>query len=136
MSNEGVPDGAGSDSKALAKAILDSNSQFAKIKLDCPVFLGNHTDKFEFVNWLAQYDTVMSANKNLKDSFKLKFLQSKAQGDAGIFIKHLELKDDNYQVAIDLLKKHFLDIEYIRDELIKKILTLRPEYDPEYNKTN
>ena len=77
----------------------------------------------------------MSANQNLKDSFKLKFLQSKAQEDAGIFIKHLELKDENYQVAIDLLKKHFLDIEYIRDELIKKILTLRPEYDTEYNKT-
>ena len=54
VSEGGVPDGTGSDSKALAKAILDSNSQFAKIKLDCPVFLGNHTDKFEFVNWLAQ----------------------------------------------------------------------------------
>ena len=59
-----VPDTSGSDSKALVKAILDSDSQFAKIKLDCPVFLGNHRDKFEFVNWLAQYETVMSANKN------------------------------------------------------------------------
>ena len=64
---------ASSDSKALAKAILDSNSQFAKIKLDCPVFMGNHTDKFDFVNWLAQYNTVMSANKNMKDCFKLKY---------------------------------------------------------------
>ena len=126
---------ASSDSKAIAKAIRDSNSQFAKIKLDCPVFLGNHTDKFDFVNWLAQYDTVMSANKNMSDCYKLKYLQSKAQGDAGTFIKHLELKDENYEVALELLKKHFLDIEYIRDELIKKILILKPEYDPEYNKT-
>ena len=103
VSEGGVPDGTGSDSKALVKAILDSNSQFAKIKIDCPVFLDNHIDKFEFVNWLAQYDTVMYANKNFKNSYKLKFLQTKAQGDAGLYIKHLELTDDNYQVAIDLL---------------------------------
>ena len=129
------PGTASNDSKAIAKAIRDSNSQFARIKLDCPVFMGNHNDKFDFVNWLAQYDTVMSANKNMSDCYKLSYLQSKAQGDAGKFIKHLELKDENYEVALELLKKHFLDIEYIRDELIKKILILKPEYDPEYNKT-
>ena len=72
------PGSASSDSKAIAKAIRDSNSQFARIKLDCPVFMGNHNDKFDFVNWLAQYDTVMSANKNMSDCYKLSYLQSKA----------------------------------------------------------
>ena len=76
-------DVSGSRSKALVDAILDSGSQFSKLKLDCPVFLGNHKDKFEFVNWFAQYETVISANKHLKNSYKLKFLQTKAQGDAG-----------------------------------------------------
>ena len=116
-----IPEGdSGASSKALADAILDSGNQFAKLKLDCPVFLGNHKDKFEFVNWLAQYNTVISTNKHLKNCYKLKFLQTKAQGHAELYISHLELTDDNYQVAIVLLKKHFLDIPYIRDELIKK----------------
>ena len=49
--SEETPEGAsGSNSKALVEAILDSGNQFSKLKLDCPVFLGNHKDKFQFVN--------------------------------------------------------------------------------------
>ena len=75
-------DASGSRSKALVYTILDFCSQFSKLKLDCPVFLGNHEDKFQFFNWYGQYEMVISANKHLKNSYKLKFLQTKAQGDA------------------------------------------------------
>ena len=48
--------------------LAEPGSQFLKLKLDCPVFLGNHKDKFDFVNWYAQYETVISANKHLKNT--------------------------------------------------------------------
>ena len=45
-------------------------------------------------------------------------------------MSHLSLEDENFEVAIDLLKKEFLDIPFIIDKIFKQLLG--PKYDPEF----
>ena len=121
--------------RAIAEAIKTSNSGFSKLKLDCPNFEGNKKDKFHYKDWIRKFNNVISGSGNVSNKLKLQYLQSKCIGEAGSFIQHLELLNDNYLVAINILEKHYLDKALIRDELIEHILTLRPEYDVEYTKT-
>ena len=37
-------------------------------------------------------------------------------------MSHLSLEDENFEVAIDLLKKEFLDIPFIIDEMFNQLL--------------
>ena len=72
---------------------------------------------------------------NVSNKYKLQFLQCKCVGETGQYIQHLELRDDNYKVAIDILEKNDLDKDLIRDELISRIFNLKPEFDTEYTGT-
>jgi hypothetical protein len=60
--------------------------------------------------------------KNLSDSAKLAYLQSYLKGYALKIIKHLPINDDNYPIALTLLKEEFLDEQFIIDEIYKKLL--------------
>ena len=45
------------------------------------------------------------------------------------------MTDDNYIIALNTLKKEYLDVDYIRDELLKQINSKVPSYDIAYIKT-
>lgn len=47
-------------------------------------------------------------------------------------MSHLSLEDENLEVAINLLRKEFLDIPLIIDEIFKQLLGSTPKYDPEF----
>ena len=47
-------------------------------------------------------------------------------------MSHLSIEDENFEVAIDLLKKEFLDIRFIIDKIFKQLLGSSPIYDPEF----
>ena len=47
-------------------------------------------------------------------------------------MSYLSLEDEYFEVAIDLLKKEFLDIPFIIDEIFKQLLGSSPKYDPEF----
>ena len=74
----------------------------------------------------------MEGGGNVSDRFKLHFFQSKCVGEAGQYIQHLELLDDNYKVAIYILDFNYLDKALIRYELIRRIFDLKPAFDNEY----
>ena len=44
-------------------------------------------------------------------------------------ISHLSVSEDNYDVALKLLKEEFLDEEYIVDETFKLLLSKSPKFD-------
>ena len=92
---------------AISEAIKASNSGFSKLKLDCPNFEGNKNDKFRYKDWSLKFKNVMAGCGNVSDKYKLQFLQSKCVGEAGQYIQHLEFLDDNYDIAINILEKHF-----------------------------
>lgn len=50
-------------------------------------------------------------------------------GYATQLILHLSREDDNYGVAINLLKIEFLNITFIIEEIFKELLRNNPRYD-------
>ena len=91
--------------REISEAIKASNLGFSKLKLDCPNFEGNKNDKFHYKDWCLKFNNVIAGCGNVSEKYKLQFLQSKCVGEAGKYIQHLELRDNNYKVAIDILEK-------------------------------
>ena len=120
---------------ALGKIQPAAQSNFLKIPIKCPDFDGNSKDKFMFKHWLAQVDTIIEAQNNWTGKHKLMLLQTHVKGLAREFISHLELTNENYTVARNLLMKEYLDIRQIKDEYFKQILEKQPGFDVEYLKT-
>ena len=84
--------------------------------LQCGTFSGTKKDKFAFSNFLIQFENVIGHRKNLSNSAKLSDLLSYLKGYALKIINHLAVSDENYSVALKLLKDEFLDVDYVVDE--------------------
>ena len=102
--------------------------------LECGTFNGKERDKFAFHNFLNQFNNVIGSRKQLSDSAKLSYLFGYVKGYALKLINHLSISDENYMVALQLLKEEFLDVNYIIDETFKNILKVTPseEFDSEF----
>ena len=98
-------------------------------KLSCPTFDGSGKDKLEFKNFLAQFQNCIEACGSLSDANKLTYLRSYLAGNAFKLINHLSVTDDNFEIALDLLKDEYLDIAHIVDESFKVLLTASPSFD-------
>ena len=128
--------GSGSSSnEELMKAVLGARSGISKISLNCPVFDSDSRDKLHFKDWFQQYEAVLNASHGIDDKNKLVYLRSKVKGTASSYLASLEVTNENYKEAIKLLKTHYEDKEFIKDELLKQILNELPGYDFEYTKT-
>ena len=101
-------------------------------KLTCKVFDGESTDKLEFKTFLLQFNNCVDSSGKLSDSSKLTYLRSFLIGYAFKVISHLSISDDNYAVALTLLKDEFLDVPYIVDSLFQQILSMSPKFDPSF----
>ena len=93
--------------------------------------MGN-TDKLEFKNFLLQFNNCVDSSGKLTDSSKLTYLRSFLSGYAFKVIAHLSISDDNYAVALTLLKDEFLDVPYIVDSRFQQILSMSPKFDPSF----
>ena len=71
----------------------------------------------------------MDASGNLPGSVKLTYLRSYLTDYAYRIISHLSISDDNYEVAVKLLKDEFLDLDYINDEYLKQLCENFPKHD-------
>ena len=119
----------------LVEALSQLKGGTSKITLTCPTFDGNCRDRFQFKTWLAQFEAVLKGSPKMDDKSKLIYLKTKVTGLACQYIISLELTNENYEVAIKRLKKEFLDVDFIKDELIKQLLNKKPVYDTSYAKT-
>ena len=63
---------------------------------------------------------------------KLSLLKGFLTGYASQLESLLSLEDEDFEVAIDFLKKEFLDIPFIIDESFKQLLDSSPKCDPEF----
>ena len=138
-----VPNGAGGSSEAVQRDLIAAlgnlpgsrNQSIFKVPFNCPEFDGNSKSKFLFKHWLETVDAIIEAHPNWSGSQKLLLFKSHVKGLAGTLISHLAITNDNYQIARNVLEKHYLDKPYIRDELFKQLLSDRPGYDEDYFKT-
>ena len=99
-------------------------------ELECFKFSGVTPSKFEFKNFLSQFQNcVMHLESN---KVKLTLLKRYLSDYALQLISHLTLESYNYSVAIDLLKREFLNENLIINAIFNQILSYKPKYDPEY----
>jgi len=103
--------------------------------LQCGTFGNNLKDKFAFKNFLTQFNNLIQSKQNLSDASKLTYLRGYVRGYALKVIEHLSITDENFEVALTLLKKEFLDIALIIDDTIVKILNSKPGYDQTYHES-
>ena len=132
--NQPPPDAQASnvfDPEAIAKAFAEMQKGSPAPKLQCPKFSGeNIVDKFEFKNFLSQFETVCASDGSNKA--KLQRLRSQLTGEAFQDISHLSIADDNYDIAIQLLKDQYLDVPFISHEIMMQVAKSVPKYDPEF----
>ena len=67
------------------------------------------------------------------NSSKLTYLRGFLTEYAFKCFSHLSITDDNYQITIDLLKAEFLDVPYIIDETLNKLINNSPKFDIIHN---
>ena len=102
-------------------------------RLECDKFDGESQDKMAFKNFLQQFHNCINVSGQLSDSSKLTYLRGYLKGYAFRVISHLSVSDDNYAVALKLLKEEFLDEEYIIDETFKLLLNKSPKFDHSFS---
>ena len=107
-------------SQELLKAVSQMGSNPIKVLLDCGVFNGDEKDKFEFQNWLNQFETLLKT-RSWSEEFKKSFLKTKIQGNAAAFIAHLGPVTVNYRPCIDALMAQYLDELFLIDEYVSGV---------------
>ena len=117
----------------LLKAMSQIGSNNVKVKLDCPIFNGDESDRLAFKNWLDQFEAIVQPSWT--EEFKIMYLKSKVLNNAAAFIKHINASTGSYEHCITMLKEQYLNVPYIIDEYFKKLCHDKPEYDPSYYKT-
>jgi len=85
--------------------------------------------------FIEKFKGAFDLQRNINDSVKLHCLKNKLKGYAYSLIQNLSINNENYGKAIEVLNKEFLDEKFIVDETIKKIISLKPTFDPSYNTT-
>ena len=92
-------------------------------KLDIPFFEGNRT---EWTEWWNFFQVTVDQNRQLSDTEKLLYLHSRLIGDAKHAISGLRLTNENYRVAVALLKEKFNDTQLILHFHYIELINLPP----------
>ena len=91
-------------------------------KIQCMKFSSEEVGKFKFKNFLAQFENCVTSVEFQK--VKLLLLKSFLTGYASQLILNLSLKNENYDMAINLWKNNFLDVPFIIDKIFKQIIII------------
>ena len=119
----------------LIDALKKIGGNNTKVNLDCITFKGDDKDKFQFKHWFSQFESVIKANPSWSEVNKMNYLKTKVVGNAAPFIQHLDPDPGNYAIAIEVLKKEYLDIPYLTDQLCAQLISSQPSFSEDYSKT-
>ena len=104
-------------------------------ELKCQTFSGEHSSQLEFHAFMSQFDNIIGLRTNITDSIKFTYLKTYLTGYALKLVNHLQITDANYNVAIDLLKTEFLNVPRLIDDILRKLIQIKPEFDPSFHKS-
>ena len=107
-------------SKLHAQLEHDSNLKLKLPELKCEYFSGEESDSLKYHGFITQFQNVVGMRGNLSKATKLTYLKSFLKSYAFKLIQHLIVSESNYDLALDLLNKEFLDENAIIEELLKK----------------
>ena len=83
---------------------INSASNIRLPKLDLPKFSGKYEDWFPFYE---MFSAAINDNRSLSNFHKFQYLKASITGDAANIIKSLELSEQNYQVAWNLMRQRY-----------------------------
>ena len=121
------------ESKPQVKDASDCRLKLPELNID--PFSGEGSSNLEFHSFLSKFNNVVGFRSNLSKSTKLTYLKNYLTGYAYKITAHLQIDDGNYDVAMNLLEKEFLNKEALIDDLFSKLLELKPETDRDFLKT-
>ena len=82
-----------------------------------------------FALFFKQFTNLIDSRTDISNAAKLQYLQGYLRGPALNSIQHLTFSDDNYPLAIEILKHEFLDIPQVIETLLLKIIN-HPKVQP------
>src|ERR1700755_263464 len=113
------------ENQSEVKSILRGLAVKHEVKipaLKCKTFSGE-SDRFQFRSFLLSFENVFGSRRDLSDAAKLQYLKAHLSSMALKDVEHLPNVDDNYKVALQILKNLYLDVPFIIDCLFHKIDT-------------
>lgn len=90
-------------------------------KLDLPHFDGNLCQWVAFINL---FDSLVHSRQDLTSGQKLAYLLASLTGEAKGLVQHLELIDNNYDIARQLLMRRYQNVRRLADNHVASILNL------------
>jgi len=121
------------ESKVSSVTGADCKVKLPEIKLES--FTGEGTSHLEYHSFITQFKNLVASRSNLSNSTKLTYPKSYLKGYANKLIQHLQVTESNFGVALDILNSEFLNVDSLVEDLLKKLLELKPQSDPTYLKT-
>lgn len=92
-------------------------------KLNLPTFSGKYQ---EWTPFSQMFRTIITNNNKLSNIEKFQYLKSSLSGDAADAIESLELSDENFQIAWDILENRYDKLRVIVQSHIQSILEIQP----------
>jgi hypothetical protein len=111
----------------FVKALNDFKFNVKPPPLKCEMFEDNVLNRFQFRNFLLQFENIVGNRKDLNKACKMTYLVSYLQGKAFNIIKHLSISEANYEQALNLLKVEFLDVPFIINDSLLKLISIEPK---------
>jgi len=103
--------------------------------LTCDNFSGEGTNNLEYHKFIVQFNNIIGSRTSLSNSVKFTYLKGYLRGYALKLINHLQITDENYKIALELLEAEFLNKEALIAELYQKLLEGKPKFDVTFLQT-
>ena len=97
--------------------------------LKCQTFDGRSSDKWQFHNFLCQFQNCLSSAGELTNESKFSYLLSFLDGVPLDMVRGLPLSNQSYDQALDKLKRKYLDIKAIKRHTFDEIIDTKLSED-------
>ena len=101
-------------------------------ELKCDVFTGEGTSTLQFHSFITQFDNIIGLRTNITNATKFTYLRTYLKGYALKLVQHLQVTDENYVTALNLLSAEFLNKDSLINELLTKLLRVKPDNEASY----
>ena len=101
--------------------LQNSNVTVKLPQLDMPTYNG---DRLKWTEFWDTFETTIDQNGSLSEVEKSKYLNSKLTGEAKLAVSGILLSNENYKVAVDILKERFGDQQTVVNSHYAELINL------------